>query len=456
MMNESDEQLFTHDDEAITEELHSRRRRTRTLYDTSPRKERVILVGVSRPPSQMRYETDDHLDELELLTETAGAEVVEKVYQNKPDIDPSMFIGKGKAEYLRDRCEEADVQTVIFDDDLSPMQQRNLERFINRKIIDRTVLILDIFAQHARTNTAKTQVELAQLEYILPRLTRMWTHLSKQFGGIRTKGPGETQIETDRRIVRDRISHLKAKLARIDRQRATQRKGREDITRISLVGYTNVGKSTLLNALTGANVLAENKLFATLDSTVRAMDIDHRTVLLSDTVGFIRKLPSKLVASFKSTLDEVTESDIILHVVDASHPAFPEQIDVVNATLHDIHADGKKTILVFNKLDALKDGTSVAALKERYPGAVFISAERGINLGELKDVIRNTIEERHVKRTFVISPPDFKLQSEFHRVANVIHEVFDQERITITCEIETDEASRLLKMHSSCVAEISG
>jgi GTP-binding protein HflX len=418
------------------------------VFETARKSERVILVGVTRPPSQMRYETDEHLDELELLTETAGAEVVEKIFQNRSSISVTTFIGKGKAEYLAQRCEDLDVQTVIFDDDLSPVQQRNLERSLNRKVLDRTALILDIFAMHARSNAAKTQVELAQLQYMLPRLTRMWTHLSKQYGGIGTKGPGETQIETDRRIVRDRIAHLKEKLDRIDRQRATQRKGRKDITRVSLVGYTNVGKSTLLNMLTGSDVLVEDMLFATLDSTVRSVEIEGRALLVSDTVGFIRKLPTRLIASFKSTLDEVVEADIILHVVDIAHPYFKDQIEVVRGTLKDLHADGKPTIMVFNKIDRLENPGTMAGLKNEYPYSVFVSASRGINIGELRAAVLLMAEEQHREKEFEIRPPDFGLSAEFHRVARITEEKYEEDHIRIRCIIPPDIEQRLLKMNA--------
>jgi GTPase len=418
------------------------------VFDTARKTERVILVGVTRPPSQMRFETDEHLDELELLTETAGADVVEKIYQNRSAISVTTFIGKGKAEFLAQRCEDLDVQTVIFDDDLSPVQQRNLERSLNRKVLDRTALILDIFAMHARSNAAKTQVELAQLQYMLPRLTRMWTHLSKQYGGIGTKGPGETQIETDRRIVRDRIAHLKEKLERIDRQRATQRKGRQDITRVSLVGYTNVGKSTLLNMLTGSDVLVEDKLFATLDSTVRSIDIEGRDLLVSDTVGFIRKLPTRLIASFKSTLDEVVESDIILHVVDVAHPHFKEQIDVVRETLKELKVEEKPTIMVFNKIDRIDNPGAMSGLKSEYPYSVFISASRGINVTELKMAILLMAEEQHREKSFEIRPPDFSLSAEFHRVARIVEEKYEEDHIRIRCIIPADVEQRLLKVHA--------
>ncbi len=435
-------------DAGETEEKRAYVKPSERMFETEKDVERVILMGVSRPPSQMRYETDEHLDELELLAETAGAEVVEKVFQNRSAIKVTTFIGKGKAEYLAERCEDLNVQTVIFDDDLSPVQQRNLERALNRKVIDRTSLILDIFAMHARTNAAKTQVELAQLEYLLPRLTRMWTHLSKQYGGIGTKGPGETQIETDRRIVRDRIAHLKSKLARIDRQRETQRKGRQDITRVSLVGYTNVGKSTLLNMLTGADVLVENKLFATLDSTVRSVDVEGHDVLFSDTVGFIRKLPTRLVASFKSTLDEVVEADIILHVVDVSHPHFKEQIDVVRDTLRELGAQDKPTIMVFNKIDRLENTGSMAGLKEEYPYAVFISAARGMNIGQLRTAVLMLLEEQHREKEYEIRPPDFALSAEFHRLGRIIEEKYEEDHIRIRCVLPPDTEQRLLKQHA--------
>ena len=443
----NDEPYF---EEPVEEEEEERKyvKPSERVFDTARKTERVILVGVSRPPSQMRFETDAHLDELELLTETAGAEVVEKIYQNRSSISVTTFIGKGKAEFLAQRCEDLDVQTVIFDDDLSPVQQRNLERSLNRKVLDRTALILDIFALHARSNAAKTQVELAQLQYMLPRLTRMWTHLSKQYGGIGTKGPGETQIETDRRIVRDRIAHLKEKLERIDRQRATQRKGRTNITRVSLVGYTNVGKSTLLNMLTGSDVLVEDKLFATLDSTVRAVDIEGRELLVSDTVGFIRKLPTRLIASFKSTLDEVVEADIILHVVDVSHPYFKEQIEVVRDTLKELHVDEKPTIMVFNKIDRLESPGAMSGLKSEYPYSVFISAARGINVTELKAAILLMAEEQHREKEFEIRPPDFSLSAEFHRVARIVEEKYEEDHIRIRCVIPADVEQRLLKVYA--------
>ncbi|MDT8325323.1 MAG: GTPase HflX [Bacteroidota bacterium] len=451
MAEETEEHIPYNEEPVAAEEQRTYVKPSERMFDTAQSVERVILVGVSRPPSQMRFETDEHLEELELLTETAGAEVVEKVFQNRASISVTTFVGKGKAEFLAERCEELNVQTVIFDDDLSPVQQRNLERKLNRKVLDRTSLILDIFALHARTNAAKTQVELAQLEYMLPRLTRMWTHLSKQYGGIGTKGPGETQIETDRRIVRDRIAHLKDKLGRVDRQRATQRKNRRDVTRVSLVGYTNVGKSTLLNMLTGSDVLVEDKLFATLDSTVRAVEIEGHAVLFSDTVGFIRKLPTRLIESFKSTLDEVVEADIILHVIDIAHPYFRDQIDVVRDTLKELGAQEKPTIMVFNKIDRMENAAIMTTLKSEYPYTVFISAARGMNIGELKAAVLLMLEEQHREKTFVIRPPDFAVAAEFHRLARIVEEKYEEDHIEIRCVLPSDAEQRLLSVHAGKV-----
>ncbi|HCV42280.1 MAG TPA: GTPase HflX, partial [Bacteroidetes bacterium] len=295
-------------------------------WTETTRRERAILIGVATRESP-RGKVEDYLQELALLADSAGADVVLKVIQERQNIDAAFYIGSGKADELAFLVEEKRIDLVVFDDDLSAVQVRNLEKLVKCKIVDRSGIILDIFASRARTSEAKTQVELAQLQYMLPRLTRQWTHLSKQFGGIGTKGPGETQIETDRRAIRHKISHLNTKLKRIAKERAEQRKGRENFPRVALVGYTNAGKSTLLNWLSKADVLVEDRLFATLDSTVRLVSLSpaHK-ILLSDTVGFIRKLPHHLVASFKSTLEEVAEADILLHVVDVSHPLFEEQI----------------------------------------------------------------------------------------------------------------------------------
>jgi GTPase len=420
-------------------------------FETAVGKERVILVGVTQQPQQRAYETDDHLDELEMLVETAGGEVVSKVFQKRSSINVKTFIGKGKVEILGELCKDQDVHTVVFDDDLSPGQQRNLETALETKILDRTALILDIFALHARTRESKTQVELAQLEYILPRLSGMWTHLSKQYGGMGTKGPGETQIETDRRMVRDRITHLQQNLAKISRQRETQRKSRDEETKVALVGYTNVGKSTLLNIFTDADVLAENKLFATLDSTVRAYELNGKALLLTDTVGFIRKLPTKLVASFKSTLEEVTESDIIIHVVDCSHPGYENQMTVVQDTLKELKADDKPTIVVFNKVDLLESESAMAQIQAKYPQGVLISAARGMNLGKVEQALQTILDESIARHTIKIAPPDFKLLAEFHTTAQVSGEKFEEDHILLDIEIKPEHMERLQKLYPGSI-----
>ena len=318
--------------------------------------ERTVLVGIinrEQPEEKLR----EYLDELEVLTYTAGGEVVARFVQRVDTPNPKTFVGSGKMAEIEEFVRENDVGAVIFDDELTPVQQRNIEKQLRRKILDRTGLILDIFAQRAQTSYARTQVELAQYEYLLPRLTGLWTHLERQRGGIGMRGPGETEIETDRRIVRDRISLLKKKLTRIDRQMETQRGNRGALVRVALVGYTNVGKSTLMNVISKSEVFAENKLFATLDTTVRKVVLGNLPFLLSDTVGFIRKLPTQLVESFKSTLDEVREADLLLHVVDISHPSFEDHIASVNKILSEIDCADKDTIMVFNKIDLYEPET---------------------------------------------------------------------------------------------------
>lgn len=314
------------------------------------KKERVVLVGVITQ-TQTEQKVTEYLDELEFLALTAGAETLKRFTQKLEKPNPKTFIGKGKLEEVLDFVQANNVDTVIFDDELSPSQLRNIEGLMDCKILDRTNLILDIFAGRAQTSYAVTQVELAQYQYLLPRLTRMWTHLQKQKGGIGMKGPGETEIETDRRIIREKISLLQKKLKTIDKQMATQRKSRGKMVRVALVGYTNVGKSTIMNALSKSDVLAENKLFATLDTTVRKVVVDNLPFLLSDTVGFIRKLPTQLVESFKSTLDEVREADLLLHVVDISHESFEDHIASVNKILEEIQATDKPCVMIFNKVD---------------------------------------------------------------------------------------------------------
>ncbi len=379
--------------------------------------ERAVLVGLVTP-QQNEARSREYLDELAFLADTAGAETVATFTQRVDYPNPRTFVGKGKLEEIRAYVEENNVGMAIFDDDLTTKQVSNLERELQVKILDRTSLILDIFAKRAQTANAKTQVELAQYQYLLPRLTRMWTHLERQRGGIGMRGPGETQIETDRRIILDKISRLKEELRSIDRQKSIQRKNRGKLTRVALVGYTNVGKSTLMNLLSKSDVFAENKLFATLDTTVRKVIIDNLPFLLTDTVGFIRKLPTHLVESFKSTLDEVRDADILVHVVDISHPNFEEQIEVVDKTLRDIcGGQDKPVILVFNKVDAFtytpkdaddltprtRENISLDELKQTWMSrmgddCVFISARKGINIDELKQRIYARAKEVHLSR----------------------------------------------------------
>ena len=382
-----------------------------------PTGEKAVLVGVITQ-QQNEKKSKEYLDELAFLVETAGAKPVKRFTQKVSNPNPKTFIGSGKINEIATYVNEHDIDLVVFDDELSPSQLRNIEAvFGERKILDRTNLILDIFAGRAQTAHACTQVELAQYEYLLPRLTRMWTHLQKQKGGIGMKGPGETEIETDRRIIRERISLLKKKLKTIDKQMATQRKNRGQMIRASLVGYTNVGKSTIMNALSKSQVFAENKLFATLDTTVRKVVIENVPFLLSDTVGFIRKLPTELVESFKSTLDEVREADFLIHVVDVSHENFEEQIDSVNSILDEIHAINKPTLMVFNKTDLftyeLKDTDDLTPrtrennslddwkntwISKNNKDCVFISAAQKDNWETFRSNLYERIKEIHAKR----------------------------------------------------------
>lgn len=384
---------------------------------TQEQNEKAVLVGlVTR--TQDERKTDEYLDELAFLADTAGAEPVARFTQKLEYPNPRTYVGTGKLEELRQFVEENEIGLVIFDDELSPKQVANVEKELKVKILDRTSLILDIFAKRAQTATARTQVELAQYQYLLPRLTRMWTHLERQRGGIGMRGPGETQIETDRRIILDRISRLKEELAAIDRQKTVQRKNRGKLTRVALVGYTNVGKSTLMNLLSKSDVFAENKLFATLDTTVRKVVVENLPFLLTDTVGFIRKLPSNLVDSFKSTLDEVREADVLVHVVDISHPNFEEQIEVVNKTLSEVCGSADKPmIMVFNKIDAFRytpkdpddltpmtrENISLPELQRTWmsrmgDNCIFISARDRLNIEELKQKLYDKALEIHTER----------------------------------------------------------
>ena len=379
--------------------------------------EKVVLVGIINQ-LQTEEKSKEYLDELEFLTYTAGGEVLKRFTQKLDVPNPKTFIGTGKMEEVQQFVEENEVGTVIFDDELTPAQQKNIERILKAKILDRTGLILDIFAQRAQTSYSRTQVELAQYEYLLPRLTGLWTHLERQRGGIGMRGPGETEIETDCRIVRDRIALLKKKLSAIDKQMATQRSNRGALVRVALIGYTNVGKSTLMNVISKSEVFAENKLFATLDTTVRKVVIENLPFLLSDTVGFIRKLPTQLIESFKSTLDEVREADLLLHVVDISHPNFEEHIQSVNQILAEIHSADKPTIMVFNKIDAYtneeiaEDDLATQRTTKHFTleewkqtwmqrmgrDVLFISALNKNNLEEFREVVYEKVKEIHITR----------------------------------------------------------
>ncbi len=385
-------------------------------YITKNDSEKAILIGVTNSYHSEK-EVNDYLKELAFLTETAGAIPIRQYIQKLDIPNARTFIGSGKLEEIKQFIKTHDIDIAIFDEDLSPSQLRNIERELNIRILDRTNLILDIFARRAKTAHAKTQVELAQYQYLLPRLTRLWTHLERQKGGIGLRGPGETEIETDRRIIRYKIAKLKLQLDKIDKQKATQRKNRGKLVRISMVGYTNVGKSTIMNLLSKSEVFSENKLFATLDTTVRKVVIANLPFLLSDTVGFIRKLPHHLVESFKSTLDEVRESDILLHIVDISHPNFEEQINIVNQTLHEINANDKPTYLIFNKIDAysyiskdeddlspktkqnftLKELKNTWIAKNNSP-CIFISAKEKENIEELKELLYKEVKKIHITR----------------------------------------------------------
>lgn len=383
-------------------------------YDTALKQERAVLVGVITP-GEKPEQTKEYLDELAFLVDTAGGAVEKTFTQKMLKPDRATFVGTGKLEEIQAYVKAEEIDMVVFDDELSPSQLRNIERELQVKILDRSNLILDIFAGRAQTAQAKTQVELAQLQYLLPRLTRLWTHLERQKGGIGMRGPGETQIESDRRMILEKISLLKERLKLIDRQNETQRKNRGQLIRVALVGYTNVGKSTIMNMLSKSEVFAENKLFATLDTTVRKVVIENLPFLLSDTVGFIRKLPHHLVECFKSTLDEVREADILIHVVDVSHPNFEDQIHTVNETLNDLGARDKDTIMIFNKIDAYVTPQfneenqeelaplTLADFKKSWMAshnapAIFISATRKENIEEFKQLLYDKVKAVHVAR----------------------------------------------------------
>ncbi len=438
------------------------------MLSTQKEIEKAILVcttipkkGSYKPLKQKAYK--EHLEELEFLTQTAGAEVIGKFYQERENIDSAYFIGRGKAQEIAEKVKDENVDLVIFENALSPTQIRNLEKLIECKVIDKPALILDIFASNARTSEAKTQVELAQLQYLLPRLTRQWTHLSKQYGGIGTKGPGETQIETDRRLINTRIAVLKDKLKKIEEQRKTQRQQRKHFIRIGLVGYTNAGKSTLLNVLTDADVYVEDKLFATLDTSTRVLQkinqkkIPH-PVLISDTVGFIRNLPHDLIESFKSTLAEVIESDILIHVIDISSENFEEQIKVVEETLSELYKEPKPVIMVFNKVDLLdKEHRQhlMNDLRLRFHGGVFISAQKGINLNaleeEIVEVINKELAETEI-RIPIENEDAYKFVNKLHEEVEILETKYLSKSIKLkirAARADIDRIQKSLKQNSN-------
>jgi GTP-binding protein HflX len=413
--------------------------------------ERGILVGV-KLEGRTHEEVEEFLDELERLADTAGVITVGKVIQSRAKPDPAYFIGRGKVEEIAEMVEELSADVVIFDDDLSPAQTRNLEESFQIKVIDRTTLILDIFAQRARTREAKLEVELAQLQYMMPRLVRRWTHLSRIVGagpgggvrGVGARGPGETQLQLDRRIIRLRISQLKKELKEVERRRHVQRGGREDIFSAALVGYTNAGKSTLLNKLADEHLFTEDKLFATLDPTTRVVYLPgKRRILVTDTVGFIRKLPHQLVASFKATLEEVIEADLLIHVVDASHLQARRQIDAVVEVLHELGAEGKPTLMAFNKVDRIEDKSQLELLRMEFPDSVAISALTGEGLEELKDRLAREIAGNEITVNLRLSYADGKLINYVHEHGTVLRSEYSGDCVLLKARMTKSEAMKL-------------
>ncbi len=407
-----------------------------TYFGNKP--ERCILIAVALP-SFSKWQIEDHLDELQDLALTSGAEVVAHFIQERSRPDAANFIGKGKIEEVSDYVADNDITLIIFDDELTPAQTRNLERAFEIKVIDRAALILDIFAKHAQSREAKVQVELAQLNYLLPRLTRQWQHLSRQVGGIGTKGPGETQLETDRRLVRTRISKLQQNLTKISNQKKTQRQQRKGLFRAALIGYTNAGKSTMLKALTEANVLIQDQLFATLDTTVKRLELNNSSpVLISDTVGFIRKLPHHLVASFRTTLAETLEADLLLHVVDISHPHFEDHIRVVNQLLLELDISDKLKILIFNKVDRISQKETLQHLKIEYSNALFVSASRYIGLPVLKERLTEIVERQYESRDLVLDLTRGASEHLLFPYATILNKKYDQHYLYISVKFDKE------------------
>ena len=409
------------------------------------KKEKAIIVGIS-DRFNTEIEISENMKELTLLSNTAGLEISDSITYKKREIDPGFFIGKGKADNLSKIASRNGVDCVILDVDLSPIQSRNLEKVVGKKIIDRTGLILDIFAKNARTREAKTQVELAQLQYMLPRLTKYWSHLSRQEGGIGIglRGPGETQLEVDRRNIKKRIRKLSDTLETFEKRRITRSKKRKDIFKTAIIGYTNTGKSTLLNAITNANVLVEDKLFATLDTTTRKVKFkDQIDILLSDTVGFIKKLPHNLIASFKSTLGEARDADLLLHIVDITSLKFREQIFYVNDVLQSLNILDKPTLMVFNKLDILKDDNVISEMKNEYPSAVFISAKRGIGLNHLIQEMVKFATKDFIEDEITIPFSNFKYIEKLKRIAKILSTTFENDHITVCYKTKRENLGKI-------------
>ena len=428
---------------------------TREGHLTEQPRDRAVLAGVNLPDAWtggMGGATD--LPELARLADTAGADVVGQVEQNRHRPVPSTYLGKGKLEELKELVQESEANLVVFDNDLSPAQGRNLEKYLDVNVIDRTELILDIFAKHASSRQARLQVELAQLQYLLPRLTRLWSHLERQAGGIGTRGPGETQLETDRRLLNKRITALRDDLKEIDTNRQTQVRGRGDMFKAALVGYTNAGKSTLMNGLTGADVYVKDQLFATLDATTRRVDLDERrSFLLTDTVGFIRRLPHHLVESFKATLAEVQEADLMVHVVEASSDDPDHQIASVNRVLHDVVPEEKPTLMVFNKMDLVDAEPFVNRYRRLYPQAVFVSAKEEAGWVALRDAIGQRLLSGEKIVAVVVPITNLHCLSRFHRTGSVLEQTFAADLCRATLRLNDEELSRLLNKEGARLAE---
>jgi GTP-binding protein HflX len=417
------------------------------MIETRPKKaqERALLIGLEKD-GVSKWDLRDSMEELRELANSAGAEVVDTITQKLPKPTAPYYIGKGKAELIKNSLQDRDVTSVIFDDELSPAQGRNLETLLARKVLDRTQLILDIFAQRARSREGRLQIELAQLQYLLPRLTRMWHHLSRQTGGIGTRGPGETQLEVDRRRVQERIARLERELESVRKTRAVQRQGRKrhQWPVAAVVGYTNAGKSTLLNLLTGADVVAVDKLFATLDPTTRSFVLPNKQrVLLTDTVGFLRKLPHTLIESFKATLEEVSEADLLIHIVDLSHPRADEQMDAVDAVIKEIDAFGKQTLIVFNKIDHLKNRELADIYAKRFPGSVAISARTGEGVDKLVHALQEALSSWRLRTRFRIPSNESALIAEIHRVGHVLELKYEGSDALIVAHIPPELSQKL-------------